>query len=101
MAPILAPEYANLKVIDTDSHITEPRDLWTSRVGAKYKNLVPHVVRDANDNEVWVYDGDVRLAAGGAGSHVRPNGAKVPLSEGDITLGMPYRRDPSGFLRSP
>ncbi len=90
MAPELAPEYANLKVIDADSHITEPRDLWTSRVGAKYQDLVPHVVKDANGNDTWVFNGDVRLAAGGAGSNVRTDGMKVPLNEHDITLGMPY-----------
>jgi hypothetical protein len=31
-------------VIDTDWHITEPRDLWTSRVPAKRGDLAPHVL---------------------------------------------------------
>ena len=28
-------------MIDVDTHITEPRDLWTSRVPAKWKDRVP------------------------------------------------------------
>ncbi|MEX2081373.1 MAG: amidohydrolase family protein [Dehalococcoidia bacterium] len=46
-----------IKVVDMDSHYTEPPDLWTSRAPAKYKDLVPHVERtDAGDQ--WVVDGD-------------------------------------------
>src|SRR5687767_3792346 len=30
-------------VIDVDSHVTEPPDLWTSRVSTKWGDLVPHV----------------------------------------------------------
>ena len=26
---------SGLKIIDTDTHLTEPRDLWTSRAPAK------------------------------------------------------------------
>ncbi len=29
--------------MDTDSHITEPPDVWTSRMPQKYAELVPHV----------------------------------------------------------
>ena len=34
----------DLHVIDVDSHLTEPADLWTSRAPAKYADRVPHVV---------------------------------------------------------
>ena len=30
-------------IVDTDSHITEPPDVWTARVPKKYAELVPHV----------------------------------------------------------
>ena len=30
-------------VADADSHIIEPADLWTSRISAKWGDLVPHV----------------------------------------------------------
>ena len=41
-------------VIDVDTHITEPGDLWTSRVPARYKDLAPRIVRDpATGVETW------------------------------------------------
>ncbi len=33
------------KVIDVDTHVTEPADVWTSRVSAKWGDRVPHVSR--------------------------------------------------------
>jgi len=35
--------FADLKVVDADTHITEPWDLWSSRVSGKWKTLLPHV----------------------------------------------------------
>lgn len=32
-----------IKVIDVDTHLTEPGDLWTSRAPAKYRDQVPRV----------------------------------------------------------
>jgi len=41
-------------VIDTDTHIAEPGDLWTSRLPAKYKDQAPHIVRDPETGvETW------------------------------------------------
>lgn len=40
-------------IIDADSHVTEPPDVWTSRVPAKYRERVPHVVRDGAADK-WV-----------------------------------------------
>lgn len=44
------------RVIDADTHITEPPDLWTSRVSVqKWGDAVPHVVSDpATGMDVWV-----------------------------------------------
>jgi uncharacterized protein len=47
-------------IIDADSHITEPRDVWTTRVPAKYRDAVPHVVRQGTA-DTWVLN-DQRLA---------------------------------------
>ena len=33
-----------LSVIDVDTHLTEPHDLWTSRAPAAYRDRVPQVV---------------------------------------------------------
>src|SRR3546814_14703751 len=32
-----------MPVVDADSHVTEPPDLWTSRVAEKWRHLVPSV----------------------------------------------------------
>jgi predicted TIM-barrel fold metal-dependent hydrolase len=34
-----------MRVIDADSHVTEPADLWTSRLPRKWRDSAPHVVR--------------------------------------------------------
>lgn len=34
---------SQLPVIDTDSHVSEPPDLWTSRIAEKWRDLVPVV----------------------------------------------------------
>ena len=51
-------------IIDCDTHITEPRDVWTSRVPAKYLDHVPHVVRNAEGKDVWMLDGVQVYTAG-------------------------------------
>ena len=33
------------RVIDVDTHVTEPPDTWSSRVPAKYKDRAPRVER--------------------------------------------------------
>jgi predicted TIM-barrel fold metal-dependent hydrolase len=50
-------------VIDVDTHVTEPADLWTSRVPQKWRDRVPHIER-VNGTEVWVTDGKPGLAPG-------------------------------------
>ncbi|MEZ5232346.1 MAG: amidohydrolase family protein [Acidimicrobiales bacterium] len=44
--------------IDVDTHITEPADVWTSRVPARFRDLVPHVEKDPQSGkENWVLQG--------------------------------------------
>ena len=41
-------------VIDADTHISEPGDLWTSRLPARFKDQAPHIVRDPESGiETW------------------------------------------------
>jgi predicted TIM-barrel fold metal-dependent hydrolase len=47
-------------IIDADSHITEPSDVWTARVPSKYRDDVPRVV-DVDGTQLWVL-GDQRLS---------------------------------------
>jgi hypothetical protein len=50
------------RVIDTDSHVTEPRDLWTSRMTAERGDLVLHARWiDDLEREAW-FIGDQRVA---------------------------------------
>jgi predicted TIM-barrel fold metal-dependent hydrolase len=44
-------------IIDADSHITEPADVWTSRVPARYRDDVPTVIRDG-PADLWVLNGE-------------------------------------------
>jgi predicted TIM-barrel fold metal-dependent hydrolase len=66
------------KVIDTDTHIVEPYDLWTARVPKKYGDAVPHVRWDAAANEDAWYFGATRIQAAAtiamAGWHEFPPG---------------------------
>jgi uncharacterized protein len=49
-----------IKVIDTDTHIVEPYDLWTSRISvAKWGDKVPQVRHVADENEdFWFFNGE-------------------------------------------
>jgi predicted TIM-barrel fold metal-dependent hydrolase len=42
-------------VIDADTHVTEPADLWTSRAPAKYVDQVPKMVRTKDGRDVWLF----------------------------------------------
>ena len=43
-----------IPIIDTDTHVVEPPDLWTSRVSSKWGDLVPHVEWDDDkQEEAW------------------------------------------------
>ncbi len=69
-------------VIDTDTHLTEPRDLWTSRAPARYADLVPRV-ETVNGRESWVFDGKIVSGAGGAAAIGR---------DGEKLYGMSFMR---------
>jgi uncharacterized protein len=56
----------DIAIIDSDTHVVEPPDLWTSRLSTKWGDLVPHVEWDeARQEEVWT-TGSQRLGAVGA-----------------------------------
>jgi predicted TIM-barrel fold metal-dependent hydrolase len=50
------------KIIDTDSHLVEPPDLWTSRMSKKWGDLVPQVRWDEDFQEEAWFVGNQRLA---------------------------------------
>ncbi|MGE4653443.1 MAG: amidohydrolase, partial [Myxococcota bacterium] len=62
---------ARLRAIDTDTHITEPPDVWTARVSTKkWGDKVPHV-KQIEGRDVWFI--------------------------GDQTVGGPGYTSPAGF----
>ncbi len=74
-----APELdvlAGIKIIDADTHLSEPADLWTSRAPARYRDLVPQQ-RQINGRGRWVIGGDIDLGGTGASSVVDPQGGKT------------------------
>ena len=65
----------DIRVIDADTHLTEPHDLWTSRAPKGWEERVPRV-RDIDGRPNWVLDGEVFGRAGGA-AVIKPDGTKV------------------------
>jgi uncharacterized protein len=72
---VVAQELSTLKVVDADTHLTEPHDLWTSRAPAAYKDRVPQV-REVDGQKMWTFD-EVVLGPARAASVVRYDGTKA------------------------
>jgi predicted TIM-barrel fold metal-dependent hydrolase len=62
-------------VIDTDTHLTERHDLFTSRAPAKWKERVPQV-KKINGVAQWVIEGDKILGSTRASSVILPDLSK-------------------------
>ena len=58
--------FERFKVIDVDTHLTEPRDVWTARMPKKWGDLVPHIER-IDGVDVWMANGE-RIATPGTTS---------------------------------
>jgi predicted TIM-barrel fold metal-dependent hydrolase len=52
-----------IKIIDADTHLSEPHDLWTSRATARMKDRVPRV-KIVDGVRKWVIDDDIALSTG-------------------------------------
>ena len=60
---------AGYKVVSSDDHIFEPPDLWTSRMGPKYRDRAPRMFhREEDHTDWWICDGvkGASSASGGA-----------------------------------
>ncbi|HEV8297869.1 MAG TPA: amidohydrolase family protein [Acidimicrobiales bacterium] len=64
------------RIIDVDTHLTEPPDVWTSRVAAKHRALVPRV--DLVDGKELWFLGDQRIGAVGP---TAPVGWRNPMPD--------------------
>jgi predicted TIM-barrel fold metal-dependent hydrolase len=52
--------------IDADTHITEPGDVWTSRLPRKYQDAAPHMIRTDDGVDVWKFGRTERQVPVGA-----------------------------------
>ncbi len=90
-----------VKVVDADTHFTEPHDLWTSRAPARWKDRVPHVTV-IDGAATWVVEGE-ELGRAGAGGVIDRDGVKGRSFEGlyewDIEQAHPGAYDPVARLR--
>ncbi len=72
----MTPETA-IRVIDADTHLTEPHDLWVSRAPASIRDRVPQVKMHEGQMS-WVIDGDKSIGTGAhPNSAILKNGTKV------------------------
>lgn len=68
-------------VIDADAHITEPKDVWTSRLPSRLAEQAPRVERDDQGRDVWTMSG--RLL-GTVGSNAVAGWPEFPKSVPDV-----------------
>lgn len=78
--PLDSPSVADLihgiKIIDADTHLSEPHDLWTSRAPARFKDRVPQV-KIVDGKRRWVIDNDIALSDGASPiSVIKKDGSK-------------------------
>ena len=74
--------FPDIQIVDADTHITEPPDLWTSRAPASYKSRVP-AVRRVDGRDQWFVDGEIPF--GSVGSCVIDRSGQKKLG----VLGLP------------
>jgi predicted TIM-barrel fold metal-dependent hydrolase len=60
----LDPSFAGIKIVDCDTHFTEPTDLFTSRAPAGFKDKVPHVKRVDGTDRWFVGERDFGTLGG-------------------------------------
>ncbi|MCU1463661.1 MAG: Amidohydrolase [Acidimicrobiales bacterium] len=84
-------------VFDSDAHVTEPPDLWVSRVSRRWGDRVPHVAWDApSQREQW-FTGDMCLGpvSGGASAGWRKPFPSTPPTFAEV---HPAAHDPRARL---
>jgi len=76
--PSKADCFEGYKVIDVDTHLSEPHDLWTRNAPEKFKDRVPQV-KMVDGKRAWVIDGDKVIGRGACpNSAILKDGTKPP-----------------------
>jgi predicted TIM-barrel fold metal-dependent hydrolase len=79
--------FGGRKVVDADTHFSEPFDLWTKRAPSKYKAKVPQVV-EVNGQLRWMIDETHSIGYGASSSSaIRKDGSRAELGG---TSGIPF-----------
>ena len=73
--PAIPKIFQGLKVVDTDTHWTEPPDFWARHTPAKYKDRVPQI-KQIDGKDHWMVEGDQDWGGIGA-TVVAHNGDKI------------------------
>lgn len=86
----------DIKIIDSDTHVTEPADLWTSRLPSRWLDKAPQVARDPDTSELRWRVGNEWLTPVGvyshAGWHEFAPGAPPTIEEADPACWDPKAR---------
>ncbi len=45
------------RIVDADTHILEPPDIWTNWLPARYQDQAPQLVKDAEGGDAWLFAG--------------------------------------------
>lgn len=86
-------------VIDCDTHITEPGDVWTARLPAKFRDDAPHIVRDDDGRDSWRFGTAQRVVPIGVTAvagwkdpfpAAPRNMDEIPAAAHDATARLPY-----------
>ena len=85
-----------VKVIDTDTHVTEPADLWTSRVPEKWRERVP-VVKRLGENSYQVSRDQVEQTVRNPAA-LFSQAQIQPQYDGDAMIGMQINSIKPGSL---
>ena len=80
--------FDRVKVIDVDTHITEPPDVFVDRVPKRFQDHVPHIER-VDGEDIWVSNGE-RIGKPGSSSMAGFNGVvpAAPATYDEIPVAM-------------
>ncbi|MCU1400542.1 MAG: amidohydrolase 2, partial [Acidimicrobiales bacterium] len=84
-------------VIDVDTHLTEPPDVWTARMPTSMHDQVPHIER-IDGKDVWMVSGE-RLGAPGYYSMAGWDGVMPASTPGTYDEIHPSMYDSAARLR--
>jgi predicted TIM-barrel fold metal-dependent hydrolase len=86
----------NKIIVDADTHVTEPADLWTSRVPARMAPDVPQVRLDPRGYEVWLVRGRPVALTGMGATAGSGTIQEIPKTRDEA---LPAAYDPTARLR--